>query len=128
MKKQNLLLLILIIITILIFSILKYRICIFYHIFGIPCPGCGLTRSFGLISKLEFRESLKYNLLGIPIFSGILMYIILYIYLEFNEEKKKKLNDFIKNISFNKKIIVLLILIIIVLLNWIRNIFNPILY
>ena len=56
------------------------------------------------------------------------MYIILYIYLEFNEEKKEKLNDFIKNISFNKKIIVLLILIIIVLLNWIRNIFNPILY
>lgn len=42
--------------------------CFIHKYFNINCPACGLTRSFRSLLKLNFMESIKYNVLGIPLF------------------------------------------------------------
>lgn len=59
--------------------------CVFKKIIHIACPGCGLTRSLKAIFSLDLISSVKYNILGIPIFIfGVIAMII-------------ALRDFIKN-------------------------------
>lgn len=43
-------------------------ICPFYHLTGLPCPGCGLTRSFVCISHGHLDEALRWHALGPFIF------------------------------------------------------------
>ena len=43
-------------------------ICLFYHLTGLPCPGCGLTRSFVCLGHGHFWESLHWHPLGPVIF------------------------------------------------------------
>lgn len=45
--------------------------CLFKPLFGISCPGCGLTRSFRAILNLDFISAFNYNILGIPLFIAI---------------------------------------------------------
>lgn len=35
--------------------------CFYYTNFGIQCPGCGLTRMFLSLSRLDFVSAFKYN-------------------------------------------------------------------
>lgn len=42
--------------------------CLFYHLTGLPCPGCGLTRSFVCLSHGHLGESLHWHPLGPAIF------------------------------------------------------------
>jgi len=51
--------------------------CVFLHCFGIPCPGCGMTRAFLALLKLDFWEAFKYNAL---IF--YMPYLFLYIFFD----------------------------------------------
>lgn len=37
---------------------------------GIPCPGCGLTRSFLAIAQGNFAEAISYNVLGPILFTS----------------------------------------------------------
>ena len=43
-------------------------VCLFYHLTGLPCPGCGLTRSFVCLSHGHVWESLHWHPLGPAIF------------------------------------------------------------
>ena len=43
-------------------------LCLFYHLTGLPCPGCGLTRSFVCLGHGRFFESLHWHPLGPAIF------------------------------------------------------------
>lgn len=61
----------------LIFYYFNIRICPFYRLFKIPCPGCGLTRSFVYLLKLDWQSSLRANVLGIPIFLIFVIYSFL---------------------------------------------------
>jgi len=54
-------------IVIITSGIINYT-CIFKNLFGICCPGCGLTRSFRSIIQLDFYSAFNYNILGIPLF------------------------------------------------------------
>jgi hypothetical protein len=42
-------------------------VCLFYNLTGLPCPGCGLTRSFVCLGHGHWRESLHWHPLG-PLF------------------------------------------------------------
>lgn len=44
--------------------------CLFRSFTGIPCPGCGLTRSFIAIARGDFADAISYHLFGIVIFVG----------------------------------------------------------
>ena len=35
--------------------------CLFQAIFGIPCPGCGMTRAYISLFRLEFAQAFAYN-------------------------------------------------------------------
>jgi len=35
--------------------------CIMYHIIGVPCPACGLTRAFISVARFDFRQAFAYH-------------------------------------------------------------------
>lgn len=41
-----------------------FTICPFFHLTGVPCPGCGMGRSLVHIFHLHFLEALYYNPFG----------------------------------------------------------------
>ena len=51
-----------------------FSLCPIQNIFGVSCPGCGLTRAFIAIMSLDFNSAIKLHILSIPIFVGILLY------------------------------------------------------
>ena len=51
--------------------------CIFRLTTGIPCPGCGMTRSLSSIWRGDFLLSLRFHPLGLPLF-GICVCCILF--------------------------------------------------
>ncbi len=43
--------------------------CIFRHFTGLPCPGCGLTRSFVMLAHGDVSSAFGYNLMGPVLFA-----------------------------------------------------------
>jgi hypothetical protein len=48
-------------------------LCIFRGLFGIDCPGCGLTRSWVALAHGDLGASLSYHLLGPALFAFVLL-------------------------------------------------------
>jgi len=46
----------------------KTSLCAFYNLTHLPCPGCGLTRSFCAIAKGQFIAAFNFHLLGPALF------------------------------------------------------------
>lgn len=113
---------IILVILIALTYIFKIRICIFYNIFKIPCVGCGLSRGVISILNLDIQSALRYNFLSLIIFITYIIVGIWYVY-----DKKKNINSLEKFILKYKKIIIILT-IILVIIGWIVNINNPLLY
>ena len=90
--------------------------CIFNKITGLFCPGCGITRMFISIIKLEFYQAFRYNSL---IFIYLVFIVLSIIYIIFYKlfNKKNKIKNILK---FNKFIYT--ILIITIIFGIIRNI------
>lgn len=95
------------------------RFCPFFNIFKIPCPSCGLTRAFTLIIQFRFIESLKYNILALPLSIFSFIYIILLV-----TNKRELLYSFLTKHKRN----LIITSSIIMLIAWIININNPLLY
>jgi hypothetical protein len=47
--------------------------CAFYHVTGLPCPGCGLTRSCIALLHGEAVQSLRYHPFGPFLLAGIVL-------------------------------------------------------
>ena len=88
----------------LVLNYFNIRICPFYNLFKIPCPGCGLTRSMLALFRLDIKESINANVLGIPLLIFFLIYGIL-----LGLGKESILDKFFKN---NKRIVISLSLMI----------------
>ncbi|MBE9118606.1 DUF2752 domain-containing protein [Lusitaniella coriacea LEGE 07157] len=43
---------------------------------GIPCPGCGMTRSFLAIARGDFSGAIAYNLFGPILFAGCFVFAL----------------------------------------------------
>ncbi|MBQ6546520.1 MAG: DUF2752 domain-containing protein [Bacilli bacterium] len=116
-------LIVLISIILLVFGILVVFVfdvnCVFKSVIGIPCPGCGLTRGFRELFSGHLIRAEMYNILTIPIFLFLLVFVLLLIYdLCF---KKNKMDIFLKIIVDNYKLLILLVFI-----SWIINIIRGI--
>ena len=114
-----------ILIAVIVFSYLAVSTnfeldCIFKKITGICCPGCGLTRSFRCILNLDFSGAIYYNILGIPLFIGIVLGIIMIIRdIIFDSNKTILL---FKKICSKYYLLIILILIITMIINNINGI------
>lgn len=86
----------------------------------LACPACGLTRSFRSIFSLQMIESFSYNLLGIPLFIGMIIAIGFLIYdLIFNTDHLiKKVSYFFEHYA----LWIFVILILNMIINNIRHI------
>ena len=51
-------------------------ICAFHDLTGLPCPGCGLTRSWVSLAHGHWREALVWHPLGPLLFLTALCYVI----------------------------------------------------
>lgn len=98
---------------ILLLIILLFKpFCIFKKITHIPCPICGVTRGIIYFLKLDFINSIKSNILSIPIFIlGIVFYILYFYSIIFKPNTVYKYyNYFVKNYK---------LIIFILLINWV---------
>jgi hypothetical protein len=50
-----------------------FTICLLQDIFGIPCPGCGLTRAFLFLGHGDFRSALELNVNSLLVFSLVVL-------------------------------------------------------
>jgi hypothetical protein len=92
--------------------------CIFNRATGLPCPGCGLTRSIVSAVHGDMKTSFKYHRMGILVLSYISLQLVFSIGLLAIPNFKKKLNRFEK--LLNKGII---FVFIILFLSWILSFF-----
>jgi hypothetical protein len=83
--------------------------CLFQRIFGIPCPGCGITRSFIALSELNIASSWHYNPVGIFIILFILIQIPMRVYAMIFINKGESISSLSKILS---NLIVLSLLIV----------------
>jgi hypothetical protein len=72
MKKERIRKVLLVLLGLLLFSIgyyIFYKItnigipCVFHTVFGLYCPGCGITRMIFSIMQLDFYQAFRYNAL-----------------------------------------------------------------
>jgi hypothetical protein len=115
---KNMLLIFIIIGIALIFNVFNIRFCPFFNLFNIPCACCGMTRAAKLILEGKIIESFKYNILALPLLITIIIYFILYVI------NRGKLNIFVTK----NKYLIIIISFLIMVITWIININNELLY
>ena len=104
-------------------SLLHIRACLIFALFHIPCVGCGLTRAIkSIIFGFNLKQSLSYNILGIPI---LLTYIIVIAVSIYDQIKKTSLIEGFLN---KFKVPIIILAIIATIITWIINLHNPLLY
>ena len=126
MKKENFKIFVFVLLVILIINFLNIRVCVFYNIFRIPYPACGMTRAFNRIFMLKVKESFDYNLLGVPLFIIINSYLIINFYSII--KNTDQINIYFEDFFQKYRTALIIVSAVIVMLNWIRNLYNPLLY
>jgi len=46
-------------------------VCLYWNVFGVHCPGCGMTRAFSALLHADFARALSYNKLVGVVFAAI---------------------------------------------------------
>lgn len=120
-RLKNLLILfsIIIFVSIAISSKIKL-VCVFKKYLNINCPGCGLTRAFKSILSFDFITATKYNVLSIPLF--ICMIIFIFSIIKDIVLNKETTIVFLNNIFKRHCVILLIIIFITMIINNINSI------
>ena len=86
MKKRLFKVLLVLLISIIVFSflikflnIIHFK-CLFKYLFNFYCAGCGTTRMIESIFKLEFYQAFRYNPLMFILIIFMIIYILYFIY------------------------------------------------
>lgn len=95
-------------------------ICVWKNIFGIACPGCGLSRGVSAIMRGHFQQALQYNYLSYPLF--VMLLIAFFCILYDLVTGKNFFYDWIHKIHWHWSMF--FIVLVIVLINWMLNIYR----
>lgn len=60
----------------LLTKLLQGSVCPIYRLFGIRCPGCGMTRGVIAILSGNLQKALAFHVLSVPVFVGITLYVL----------------------------------------------------
>ena len=115
MKKNFIVILLSIILLILLDNDILYIPCIFHFLTNLYCPGCGITRMFLSIFRLNFYQAFRYNQLIFIVLPFIVFILVNYIY----SLKYKKI-PLIKKIP---EFVWYIFIVVFILFGIIRNIF-----
>lgn len=120
--KNNLIILIVVSIYLVFIKFTNIRICLIYNLFHIPCPACGLTRAYIALAHGDILQSLKYNILAIP----IAIFFALYVIFSFIDDIKNtnRLEEFFKKY----KIVIVTSVVILVVISFCINISRGYMY
>ena len=71
--------------------------CLFYEITGLKCPGCGISRMFVSLAKLDFAAAFKFNPFALITGPFVLLYFVLneIEYVKNGNGRREKLKVFI---------------------------------
>jgi hypothetical protein len=88
------------------YSIMNYYdiSCVFLELCGIPCPGCGMTRAFLSLLRLDFYSAFKYNFIVF-----FMPYVFMYIIFDFRSKVHNK---------------ILFVIAVLAIVNWIIKLLN----
>jgi len=50
-----------------------FSVCLLKDLFGIPCPGCGITRAFLFLAHGNLRSAMELNVNSVPVFSLVVL-------------------------------------------------------
>lgn len=81
--------------------------CPFKALTGIPCPSCGLTRSFLAIAQGNFAQAIDDHLFGLLIFSSLLIGVI---HLALEIVKKQKISSVFSRFVTQKNNLILILI------------------
>ena len=51
-----------------------FRLCLLKDLFGIPCPGCGITRAFLFIAHGDLHSAMELNVNSLLVFSLVVLF------------------------------------------------------
>lgn len=89
-----------------------FLVCPLRHLTGIPCPTCGMTRSFMAVTRGDWSQALTQHLFGPILFAGLL---ITTVHIAIELFTGHKLQAFYNQALSNHKILILILSIVMVL-------------
>ena len=92
-------------------SIFSVPLCPVKRIFGVSCPGCGLTRGFIEILHLRFLSAASCNIMSLPLFfSAALYFILVFTDIFFNKDYIEKTENLLAKKPMYAVYIIILII------------------
>jgi len=90
---------------------ISFLVCPCRYLTGIPCPGCGMTRSFVAIAQGDWHQAIEQNLFGPVLFAS---FLVASIHLTIELVKKRQLKAFYSQLIGNEKLQLLGLVVILI--------------